>query len=62
MALSHGGAGEQAKVETIRRQGQKTGRNDPYPCGSGKKYTAPSEDIRELGVCKCNIPNIAEIL
>ena len=38
LALSHGGAGEQAKVETIRRQGQKTGRNDPCPCGSGKKY------------------------
>ncbi len=24
--------------ETIRRTGQKVGRNDPCPCGSGKKY------------------------
>ncbi|MFW7378261.1 MAG: preprotein translocase subunit SecA [Oligoflexus sp.] len=26
------------KIETIRREGQKVGRNDPCPCGSGKKY------------------------
>ena len=26
------------KVETIRRQEPKIGRNDPCPCGSGKKY------------------------
>jgi uncharacterized protein len=25
-------------VETIRRGGPKVGRNDPCPCGSGKKY------------------------
>ncbi|MDF7676507.1 YecA family protein [Neisseriaceae bacterium ESL0693] len=25
---------------TIRRDGEKTGRNDPCPCGSGKKYKA----------------------
>jgi hypothetical protein len=25
-------------VETFRRTGQKVGRNDPCPCGSGKKY------------------------
>ncbi|PWB46887.1 MAG: hypothetical protein C3F18_12285, partial [Nitrosomonadales bacterium] len=24
--------------ETIRREAPKTGRNDPCPCGSGKKY------------------------
>ncbi len=29
--------GEQ-KVETIRREEPKVGRNDPCPCGSGKKY------------------------
>jgi SEC-C motif-containing protein len=23
---------------TIRREGKKVGRNDPCPCGSGKKY------------------------
>ncbi len=27
-----------AKVETIRRDQPKVGRNDPCPCGSGKKY------------------------
>jgi len=26
------------EVQTIRRQGPKVGRNDPCPCGSGKKY------------------------
>ena len=28
----------QAKVKTIRRQSPRIGRNDPCPCGSGKKY------------------------
>jgi uncharacterized protein YecA (UPF0149 family) len=26
------------KVETVRRSEPKVGRNDPCPCGSGKKY------------------------
>ena len=26
------------KPETIRRDGEKVGRNDPCPCGSGKKF------------------------
>ncbi len=39
MVLSHGGDGsEQARVTPIKRQGSKVGRNDPCPCGSGKKY------------------------
>ena len=25
-------------IEPIRNESQKTGRNDPCPCGSGKKY------------------------
>jgi preprotein translocase subunit SecA len=29
---------EPAKVETYVREGQKVGRNEPCPCGSGKKY------------------------
>ncbi len=29
---------EQTKVQTIRRDIPKVGRNDPCPCGSGKKY------------------------
>ena len=28
------------KPQTVRREGEKTGRNDPCPCGSGKKYKA----------------------
>jgi preprotein translocase subunit SecA len=28
----------EAATETYQRQGQKIGRNDPCPCGSGKKY------------------------
>ena len=30
--------GTVAKVETVVHQGPKIGRNDPCPCGSGKKY------------------------
>ena len=30
--------GEQPKGETVRRERPKVGRNDPCPCGSGKKY------------------------
>ncbi len=28
----------QKKSGTVRREGKKVGRNDPCPCGSGKKY------------------------
>jgi preprotein translocase subunit SecA len=30
--------GEAAKTQPIRRNNQRVGRNDPCPCGSGKKY------------------------
>jgi preprotein translocase subunit SecA len=30
--------GQDAKVETVQRHAPKVGRNDPCPCGSGKKY------------------------
>ncbi len=30
--------GRPAKPVTVRREGKKVGRNDPCPCGSGKKY------------------------
>ena len=36
-AIQRSGGGKQA-VETIRNRDQKTGRNDPCTCGSGKKY------------------------
>ena len=35
--LIHGGD-ETAAPATVRRKGKKIGRNDPCPCGSGKKY------------------------
>lgn len=28
------------KPQTVRREGEKVGRNDPCPCGSGRKYKA----------------------
>lgn len=34
---SHGGETEKPQVTTVRK-GEKVGRNDPCPCGSGKKY------------------------
>ncbi|OGP89829.1 MAG: preprotein translocase subunit SecA [Deltaproteobacteria bacterium RBG_16_48_10] len=37
-AQSGGGETEDGKGVTIRREGKKVGRNDPCPCGSGKKY------------------------
>jgi hypothetical protein len=30
--------GDDAKVKQVRRDEPKVGRNDPCPCGSGKKY------------------------
>lgn len=36
MQFSHGGS--EARQETVKREGKKIGRNDPCPCGSGKKY------------------------
>ena len=38
MARSGGGETESGKGVTVRREGKKVGRNDPCPCGSGKKY------------------------
>ncbi|HFC46781.1 MAG TPA: preprotein translocase subunit SecA, partial [Dissulfuribacter thermophilus] len=37
LQFSHGDE-EANKPKTYRRQGKKIGRNDPCPCGSGKKY------------------------
>jgi len=36
--LAHIGIKERHKVTTVVRDQPKTGRNDPCPCGSGKKY------------------------
>jgi preprotein translocase subunit SecA len=32
------GAGDYEPVQRVQRTGDKIGRNDPCPCGSGKKY------------------------
>ncbi len=37
-ATQGGGETEDGKGVTVRREGKKVGRNDPCPCGSGKKY------------------------
>ena len=37
-ALETAQAGDDTAVQPFVRQGQKIGRNDPCPCGSGKKY------------------------
>lgn len=37
-AVRAGGKTESGKGVTVRREGKKVGRNDPCPCGSGKKY------------------------
>jgi preprotein translocase subunit SecA len=36
-AISYSG-GEEAAPQPVQRKGGKVGRNDPCPCGSGKKY------------------------
>ncbi len=38
MVLSRGESEEEEKKKPLRRQEKKVGRNDPCPCGSGKKY------------------------
>jgi preprotein translocase subunit SecA len=41
MVMSGGGGAQpaqQRKPEPARRTADKVGRNDPCPCGSGKKY------------------------
>jgi preprotein translocase subunit SecA len=32
------GSDQTPEVKTVKREGRKVGRNDPCPCGSGKKY------------------------
>jgi preprotein translocase subunit SecA len=36
--LSYSGSGEAQKKKPVQRTGKKVGRNEPCPCGSGKKY------------------------
>ncbi|MEW6376586.1 MAG: preprotein translocase subunit SecA, partial [Thermodesulfobacteriota bacterium] len=49
IAQSGGRETEDGKGVTVRREGKKVGRNDPCPCGSGKKYKKcclPREEAR----------------
>jgi len=49
VAPDGGGKTEDGKGVTVRREGKKVGRNDPCPCGSGKKYKRcclPKEEAR----------------
>ncbi len=39
-AIAAGQRGEEQKPEPVRNIGKKVGRNDPCPCGSGKKFKA----------------------
>ncbi|MGH7962905.1 MAG: SEC-C metal-binding domain-containing protein, partial [Candidatus Binatia bacterium] len=36
--MSHGGVAQQVQPAQTKRDAPKVGRNDPCPCGSGKKY------------------------
>jgi preprotein translocase subunit SecA len=38
MLLSHGDGADGSRAKTVRRQATKVGRNEPCPCGSGKKF------------------------
>ncbi len=38
MVMSHGGEAQDTSHQTVKREADKVGRNDPCPCGSGKKY------------------------
>ncbi len=38
VTMSHGGETQDAAAAPVKREGDKVGRNDPCPCGSGKKY------------------------
>jgi len=47
--MNTGGETEDGRGVTVRREGKKVGRNDPCPCGSGKKYKKcclPREEAR----------------
>jgi preprotein translocase subunit SecA len=38
MTMSHGSETISSESQTVKREANKVGRNDPCPCGSGKKY------------------------
>jgi preprotein translocase subunit SecA len=38
VVMSHGDQTETPAAEPVKRDAEKVGRNDPCPCGSGKKY------------------------
>jgi preprotein translocase subunit SecA len=38
LVMTHGGEEVAEKPQPVKRESKKIGRNDPCPCGSGKKY------------------------
>jgi len=38
VVMSHGAGAEPQAAAPVKRETEKVGRNDPCPCGSGKKY------------------------
>ena len=38
IVMGRGGGQKRRKPQTVKREGKKVGRNEPCPCGSGKKY------------------------
>ncbi len=44
-ATNGGGNGAEAQAKPVRRNEPKVGRNDPCPCGSGKKYKKCHGDV-----------------
>jgi preprotein translocase subunit SecA len=38
LVMAHASAAEPEPQVTVKREAEKVGRNDPCPCGSGKKY------------------------
>lgn len=55
---AHRGAdqAEPAKQETVRKSGPEIGRNDPCPCGSGKKYKHCHGRKQSAGAAKDRVP------
>ena len=52
-AAIEGSQGQAQKMEPIRNRGERVGRNEPCPCGSGKKYKncCMRKQQSRLGIC-----------
>ena len=61
LALQQAPAGEapEAGQQPMRRFGAKVGRNDPCPCGSGKKYKKCCLNAAEAGAPPARLPGLS---